>query len=226
MELERSMQHDMVVSFAMELMSFDLSTYMHYKSGRCKRNARRWMAQIALGIESLHEMGIMHRDIKAENILVDSRENVRIADFGLAHMETTSLHRWGEYVSEFSGTVQCMAPEMLRNKGLPPYRMKRYGLAVDWWALGCLLFELESRGQGLFASEEEVHGYVSWTKRHCRLTQIYPKFEGLAPNVVSLLEGLLRISPSLRYSIQDLERHEYFHRRNGCVSDRKVMADH
>jgi serine/threonine protein kinase len=169
----------------------------------------------ALGIESLHEMGIMHRDIKAENILVDSRENVRIADFGLAHMEKKSLHRWGEYTSEFSGTPQCMAPEMLRNKGLPAHRMKRYGLAVDWWALGCLLFELESWGQvrclvisppfmwlhvawqGLFASEEEVHGYVSWTKGHCRLTQIYPKFEGLAPTVVSLLEG---VSPSAQCS--------------------------
>ncbi|KAF9224969.1 kinase-like protein, partial [Gyrodon lividus] len=211
MELERSIQHDTVVSFAMELMSTDLSTYMHFESDRCKRHARRWMAQIALGIESLHEMGIMHRDIKAENILIDCRENVRIADFGLAHMEKKPLRRWGEYASEFSGTLQCMAPEMLRNKEMPVHRMKRYGLGVDWWALGCLLFELESwRHQQLFASEEEVYGYVSWTKRHCHLTQIYPKFEGLRSPVVSLLEGLLRISPSLRYSIRDLEKHEYF----------------
>ncbi|KIJ64749.1 hypothetical protein HYDPIDRAFT_89444 [Hydnomerulius pinastri MD-312] len=224
MELERSMQHDNVISFAMELMSTDLSNYMYYESERCKRHARRWTAQIALGIESLHAMGIMHRDIKSENILVDARENVRIADFGLAHMESKPLHRWGEYASEFSGTPQCMAPEIFRNKAKPAEQMKRYGMAVDWWALGCLLFELEScRHEQLFVNEDEVHGYVSWHKKHCSLTQVYPKFEGLDAPVVGLLEGLLRISPSLRYSIGDLEKHEYFLRRNGCVIGRKPV---
>ncbi|KAF9232630.1 kinase-like domain-containing protein [Melanogaster broomeanus] len=216
MELDRSIQHGAVVSFAMELLSTDLATYMRSESDRCRRHACRWMAQIALGIESLHEMGIMHRDIKTENILVDARQNVRIADFGLAHVENKPLHRWGEYASEVSGTPQCMAPEMLQNKGMAGDRMKRYGMAVDWWALGCLLFELESkRHQQLFACEKEVYGYVSWTKRHCRLTQIYPKFEGLRPAAASLLQGLLRISPSLRYSIWEIEKHEYFLRRNG-----------
>ncbi|KAH7883078.1 kinase-like domain-containing protein [Phlebopus sp. FC_14] len=63
-------------------------------------------------------MGIIHCDIKAENILIDPCENVRITDFGLAYISQHPLHSWRAYTSEVSGTLQCMAPEMLRNKML------------------------------------------------------------------------------------------------------------
>lgn len=91
-----------------------------------------------LGIQSLHEMAIIHRDIKSENILIDSRENIRIIDFGLAH-----LGRDG--AKEYLGTPPYMAPEVLRNKGISTQRRQRYDRAVDWWAFGCILFELESQ---------------------------------------------------------------------------------
>lgn len=92
-------------------------------------------------------MGIIHRDIKSENILIDSRENVRITDFGLSYLEPTGqpLCQENKYAIDFLGTPPYMAPEVLRNKEVPFHRMRRYGIAVDWWALGCILFELESR---------------------------------------------------------------------------------
>lgn len=159
-------------------------------------------------------MGILHRDIKSENILIDCRENVRIIDFGLSYLESSGkpLRQGSEYAIEFLGTPPYMAPEVLRNKGISTRRRKRYGTAVDWWALGCILFELESQDhmvrclqvsecypplretyrnlQLLFNTEEDVHAYVSWTQRPCQLEQMYPRFEGLDPVVVNLLEGV------------------------------------
>lgn len=94
-------------------------------------------------------MGILHRDIKSENILIDSRENVRIVDFGLSYLDPTGkpLRQGSECAIEFLGTPPYMAPEILRNKEVPTHRRKPYGMAVDWWALGCILFELESQDQ-------------------------------------------------------------------------------
>lgn len=85
-------------------------------------------------------MGIIHRDIKTENILIDTRENIRIIDFGLACSATSR-----KPVTDFLGTPPYMAPEVLRNKGRPIHRRRHYGKAVDWWGLGCILFELQSR---------------------------------------------------------------------------------
>lgn len=158
-------------------------------------------------------MGIIHRDIKSENILIDSRENIRIVDFGLSYLDPTGkpLRQEEMYAVEFQGTPPYMAPEVLRNKEVPPHRRKRYGMAVDWWALGCVLFELESQNhqvkcfwvwnaflfhdtrctwQVLFDTEQDVHTYVAWAQRPCQVEQTYAMFKGLDPTVVNLLEGV------------------------------------
>jgi serine/threonine protein kinase len=69
----------------------------------------------ALGINALHELGIIHRDIKPENILIDVRENVRIANFGLSYLaaDARPLDRQGAYSTNVAGTPYCMAPEIL-----------------------------------------------------------------------------------------------------------------
>lgn len=175
-------------------------------------------------------MGILHRDIKTENVLIDCRENVKIIDFGLSYLEPTGkpLDQGGRYAIEFLGTPPYMAPEVLRNKGMPIHRRRRYGPAVDWWGLGCILFELESRDhmvrylqvserycllgetdrtlQLLFDTEEDVHTYVAWTQRPCQLEQMYPRFEGLDPVIVNLLEGVSLVFVSCcRFGVSDMK---------------------
>ncbi|KAG2738790.1 kinase-like protein, partial [Suillus brevipes Sb2] len=61
MELERCFQTKKRICFAMDLMSSDLTYYMRNESKYCLENARRWSAQLALGINALHTMGIIHR---------------------------------------------------------------------------------------------------------------------------------------------------------------------
>ena len=93
----------------------------------------------ALGIDALHTMGIIHRDIKPENILLDARtNNVRIADFNAAflHPGDAPLENGAVYTREYAGSKPYLAPEVIRRRW--------YGKMVDWWSLGCMMFDLVS----------------------------------------------------------------------------------
>jgi len=210
-------------------MTSDLLEYMFYDSPYCEANARRWAAQMvsdcldyvcicfkhhstlkALGIKALHDMGIIHRDLKPENILIDARGNVRIADFGLSYIDEKPLHPWNVYTSDVTGTIPCMAPEIITNKDKDiPYRQK-YGLAVDWWSFGCILYELATPdhkvyfmsnlfatlliefSQALFSTIDTIEEYVYWTLRH----KPFPAFDKVDPLVRTLIE---RVSCTIVY---------------------------
>ncbi|XP_064460869.1 ribosomal protein S6 kinase-related protein-like [Ornithodoros turicata] len=87
------------------------------------------VAELALVIDFLHNMGVIYRDIKMENVLLDNQGHVQLIDFGFA--------RWLGYSSRTTticGTMQLMAPEILN--------MQPYGHAVDWWSLGIIAYAL------------------------------------------------------------------------------------
>ena len=94
----------------------------------------------ALGIDALHNMGVIHRDIKPENIFLvpgTSQAYVRIGDFTNAWVHddpSEPLKWWKTYSKRYIGTKEYLAPEI--------YRREWYSLTVDWWALGCLLYDL------------------------------------------------------------------------------------
>ena len=92
-----------------------------------------------LGIESLHELGIVHHDLKPENIVIDAQGHCRIADFGgskfLPPDGQLSLDEFGEVVS----TLPYSAPELLAAKGDPRVY---YGKGVDWWSLGAIIMTI------------------------------------------------------------------------------------
>ncbi|XXQ31943.1 Non-specific serine/threonine protein kinase [Plasmodiophora brassicae] len=92
--------------------------------------ARFYTAQLVLAIEYLHELGIVFRDLKLENVLLDAKGNIQLTDFGL------SKEGVADNVSarSFCGTPEYLAPEVLTGTG--------YGRAADWWSLGTLLFEM------------------------------------------------------------------------------------
>lgn len=217
MELEMSFQTKKNICFVMDLMTNDLLHYMENDSSYCLQNARRWSAQMALGINALHNMGIIHRDIKAENVLIDIRQNVRIADFGLSYLneEPKPLNIWWDYASGVKGTIYCMAPEILRNQTSP--NPTKYGTPVDWWAFGCVLYELMSPPdhKELFDSEEAIMEYVSWDSRHYAKLDLFPAFRQLDALVVDLVVGLLNPFAILRYGFQQVTDHRYFSNDDG-----------
>lgn len=225
MELEASLQDETRLFFVMELMDCDLLAVLNgYRFSR-RANARRWICQIALGLSAIHASGVIHRDIKPENLLLDADGNIRISDFGSAYTElrATCLDPTKLYAYEVTGTWAYMAPEMLANRRKSKSHAKRYGLAVDYWSLGCVAFELvANEPDALFDSEEELRRYLSWQQNGHTATS-YLTFAGLSEDAESLLSGLLAADPSKRYRDTDLRAHPYFQHDDGSSEFEHVV---
>jgi len=89
--------------------------------------ARLYAAEIVLALAHLHDhQGVIYRDIKPENVLLDKQGHARLTDFGLAKTESRG--------KSFCGTGEYMAPEVVLGKP--------HDKAVDWWGLGVVLVEL------------------------------------------------------------------------------------
>ncbi|KAG2040517.1 kinase-like domain-containing protein [Suillus americanus] len=216
MGLEMSFQTKDQVCFVMDLMAGDLNTFLRYHPSYCVHHGRRWTTQIALGLNALHETGIIHRDIKAENILIDIRENVRITDFGLCYVHTDEgpLERQRGYTTGAAGTTYCMAPEVMDHMANP--HSMRYGVPIDWWGLGCIVYELVSKKhKAFFATENHMLHYLAWFSKPNRTSKRFPVFEGFHENIADLLSGLLNPDPSLRYGFRELADHKAFLLRCG-----------
>jgi len=99
-------------------------------SGVTEEAAKVYIAQVLSGLNYLHSHQILHRDIKADNILIDKKGECKLADFGVAKQ----LKDGATKAYTFCGTTCFLAPEILLGEG--------QGLASDIWAVGCTLIEL------------------------------------------------------------------------------------
>ncbi|XP_075998422.1 cAMP-dependent protein kinase catalytic subunit PRKX [Genypterus blacodes] len=105
----------------------ELFSYLRNRGRFSNGTGLFYTVEIVCAIEYLHAKEIVYRDLKPENILLDSEGHIRLTDFGFA--KKLSDRTW-----TLCGTPEYLAPEVIQSKG--------HGRAVDWWALGILVFEM------------------------------------------------------------------------------------
>ena len=108
----------------------DMFYHLHSQKKFEESRAKFYAIELILGLEYLHKNSMIYRDLKPENILMDSKGHLKISDFGLSKI----LDSPDDKAYTLCGTPQYLAPEILKNKG--------YDKTVDWWSLGCFLYEM------------------------------------------------------------------------------------
>lgn len=143
-----------------------------------------YAAQIIIAIGKLHEKGIMHRDLKLENVMVDERGYIKIIDYGLAKMLADD-----EITMSYCGTPEYLAPEMVSRAG--------HDKSVDWWAIGIMIYEMLIGVTPFFNKNRKV---LMSKIKHSRI--VFPDRRTYnieyTDEVVNLVSGLLKKSKDER----------------------------
>ncbi|XP_039740286.1 ribosomal protein S6 kinase alpha-5 [Pteropus medius] len=111
----------------------ELFTHLSQRERFTEHEVQIYVGEIVLALEHLHKLGIIYRDIKLENILLDSNGHVVLTDFGLSKEFVADE---AERAYSFCGTIEYMAPDIVRGGD------SGHDKAVDWWSLGVLMYEL------------------------------------------------------------------------------------
>eukprot|EP00930_Biecheleria_cincta_P060507 TRINITY_DN46144_c0_g1_i1.p1 TRINITY_DN46144_c0_g1~~TRINITY_DN46144_c0_g1_i1.p1 ORF type:complete len:373 (-),score=61.20 TRINITY_DN46144_c0_g1_i1:42-1160(-) len=171
----------------------ELFSYLR-KEGRLSNDSARFYAgEIILAFQYLHTMHIVYRDLKPENLLIDCEGHLKLTDFGFA--KVVEDRTW-----TLCGTPEYLAPEIIQSKG--------HGKAVDWWALGVLIFEMLA-GYPPFFDENPFGIYQKVLA--CRLD--FPRhFDVKAKD---LIKRLLTPDRAKRYGClkagaEDLKKHKWY----------------
>ncbi|KAF7208702.1 NUAK family SNF1-like kinase 2 [Nothobranchius furzeri] len=165
----------------------DLYDYICDKKNLSERDARHFFRQVVSAVHYCHQNGIVHRDLKLENILLDANSNVKIADFGLSN-----LYHGDEFLQTFCGSPLYASPEIVNGR---PYR----GPEVDTWSLGVLLYTL-------------VHGTMPFDGlNHKMLVQQISTGNYRKPSRPSdacgLIRWMLMVNPERRATIEEVAGH-------------------
>lgn len=145
-----------------------------------EHRARFYTAEITLAIEYVHNLDVIYRDLKPENVLLDENGHIRLTDFGLSK---EGIQDDFSGANSFCGTPEYLAPEILNRSG--------HGRAVDWWSLGALLYEMLT-GLPPFYCRDRDRLFEKIRKGDLS----FPKY--LSPNAKDLLKKLLERDPTRR----------------------------
>lgn len=165
----------------------ELVSYVEEREGLSEVECRQIFKQLCSAIEVCHSQGIIHRDLKLENVLFESkaRTRIKIVDFGIAGRSTPSVNDKTD-----AGTLKFMAPEVLKGVDTKASPM------LDIWALGCMLFAMFFFK---FPFDGDNANIVKERIIHAELR--IPRDRPHSDEFADLLRGILTKDPAKRYDL-------------------------
>ncbi|XP_076920785.1 mitogen-activated protein kinase kinase kinase NPK1-like [Bidens hawaiensis] len=156
---------------------------------------RMYTKQILLGLEYLHKNGIMHRDIKGANILVDNKGQIKLADFGASKKVVELATMTG--AKSMKGTPYWMAPEVILQTG--------HSFSADIWSVGCTVIEMATGKPPWSQQYQEVAALF-----HIGTTKAHPPIpDHLSADAKDFLLKCLQKEPDLRPNASELLQHPF-----------------
>ena len=223
-ELSFTFQDENHLYFVMEyLPGGDLMTILIKRDILPEQEAKFYLAESILAVESVHKLNYIHRDLKPDNILIDKTGHIKLADFGLCKCSeinydnpfsnltkieedkiekaSESFQRSRRLAYSTVGTPDYIAPEVFGKAG--------YDEKVDWWSLGVIFFEMTVGYPPFYSDEPKVtcQKILNW-KRNFKV----PKEANLSKDAVDLIYKLVcdkdtRLGTN---GAQEIKNHPYF----------------
>jgi len=220
-----------------EFMDKDLKKYMDSVEGPLDHDIiKSFTYQMVNGLEYIHSRGIMHRDLKPQNLLVSHDGVLKIADFGLARAFVPPIRPFTHEVV----TLWYRPPEILLGE-------KTYALPVDMWGVGAILVEMVNK-RPLFPGDSEIDelfkifrvlgtpNATHWPEAldlpDFNPSGMWPQWPALSlstivptlePAGLAMLEGLMELDPKDRLSASECADHAYF---SGCRPTQLQQQQH
>eukprot|EP00360_Condylostoma_magnum_P000718 CAMPEP_0168314368 /NCGR_PEP_ID=MMETSP0210-20121227/7325_1 /TAXON_ID=40633 /ORGANISM="Condylostoma magnum, Strain COL2" /LENGTH=246 /DNA_ID=CAMNT_0008280763 /DNA_START=796 /DNA_END=1533 /DNA_ORIENTATION=- len=173
----------------------DLSSHLNREKKFNEEKGKLYACEILCALEALHKRDIIFRDLKPENVVIDSEGHALLTDFGLSKEGVVG----DSTTRSFCGSLAYLAPEMLKRQG--------HGKTVDWYLLGVLIYEMLVGIPPYMANNKTQ---LFWNIQYAPLKFPYE----LSVDARDLLKKLLNRNPSERLGYnrdaEEIKEHDYF----------------
>uniref|UniRef100_A0A8C7F1Y0 BR serine/threonine kinase 2 n=1 Tax=Oncorhynchus kisutch TaxID=8019 RepID=A0A8C7F1Y0_ONCKI len=169
----------------------ELFDYLVKKGRLTPKEARKFFRQIISALDFCHSHSICHRDLKPENLLLDEKNNIRIADFGMASLQV------GDSLLETScGSPHYACPEVIRGE-------KYDGRKADVWSCGVILFALLVGA--LPFDDDNLRNLLEKVK-----LGVFHMPHFIPPDCQNLLRGMIEVDATKRLTLEQIQKHNWY----------------